>query len=130
MSKIEIKNDPKAHVWDRKNQNELNHLRFYIRPDRLRFTHATAKRLGMFAGLKVIFVELGDWYICVSNVGEGYLLNKDSKRSGISISASIIARSILKHIAPGQDRCECILLETQYVFYGKPLYKITNRQIN
>jgi len=127
--KIEITELQEAKIYDRKNQGQLNALKFYVTLDRLRFTHNTSARLGMKPGLRVVFVELGDWYVCVCDTTTGYLLNRDSKRAGISICARVIARAILKQIAPGKDRCECVVTETQYVYHGKPLYKIENRLI-
>ena len=125
------KTDIKFKVYDRGNQIQLKPVVFYIRPDRLRFSNSTMKLLGMNTGESVVFIEIDDWYLCnvaatgIHN-GKAYKLQKDTKRAGFSISASVIARSILRKIAPGKDRCECALEETNYEYHGNKMYKIVS----
>lgn len=130
MSKVNIESESGAVVYDRTNHYDLKKITFYIRPDRFRFSHSAIARINFKQGMRVVFINLEDWYMALSNGNDnGYLLQKDSNRSGVSISASVIARAVLKKIAPGKDRCECTLEETNYEYHGNKVYKIENRSI-
>lgn len=114
-------------LFNRLNSKQFGVKKLYVTLREIRFSRETGEWMGVKDnGDKVVFLELGGWYLAVDNDDKAaYNVTIEKKnRSGCRICSAYMVRALLSSIAPGKNQVMCTIEKSPYEYKGKNVYKI------